>query len=68
MQGRTWMLALTLNRPHRQALATLALLSFTVAPTFYVASTAWRINRPSHVRDVEAELGRHQGGPWATSR
>jgi hypothetical protein len=55
------MLALTLNRPHRQALATLALLGFTVAPTLYVVGVAWRINRPSHVREVEQELGRQLG-------
>ena len=55
------MLALTLNRPNRQALATLGLLAFTVAPTLYVVATAWRINRPGHVREVEAELGRQLG-------
>ena len=52
---------LTLNRPRRQALATLALLGFTVAPTAYVARLAWRANRPAHVREVEAEIGRRLG-------
>jgi hypothetical protein len=50
-----------LNRPHRQALATLALFLFIIVPTFLVAAIAWRINRPGHVRDVEIELGRQLG-------
>ena len=50
-----------LNRPFRQALATLALCVFTVVPTILVAAMAWRINRPGHVRDVEIELGRQLG-------
>ena len=33
----------------------------TVVPTGFVAATAWRINRPGHVRDVEIELGRQLG-------
>jgi hypothetical protein len=49
------------NRPFRQALATLALCLFTVVPTGFVAAIAWRINRPGHVRDVEIELGRQLG-------
>src|SRR6266568_4787753 len=52
---------LALTRPHRQVLATLGLLAFTVLPTGYIASTAWRINRPGHVRDVEIEVGRQLG-------
>ena len=52
---------LTLTRPHRQALATLALILGTVAPTIYVASIACKINRPGHLRDVEVELGRQLG-------
>jgi hypothetical protein len=52
---------LPLTRPHRQALATLAMVVLTVIPTGYVALTAWRINRPGHVRDVEVEIGRSIG-------
>ncbi len=52
---------LTLTRPRRQALVTLALFAFTVLPTVYVGFTAWRINRPGHVRDVEVEIGRSIG-------
>jgi hypothetical protein len=52
---------LALTRPHRQVLATLALFAFTVAPTGFVAWTAWRVNRPEHVRGVELELGRQLG-------
>lgn len=50
-----------LTRPYRQALATLAMFVLTVVPTGYVLLTAWRINRPGHVRDVEIELGRQLG-------
>jgi hypothetical protein len=49
------------TRPVRQALATLAVVALTIAPTAYVAVLAWRINRPGHVRDVEIELGRQLG-------
>jgi hypothetical protein len=49
------------NRPFRQALATLAVCLFTVVPTGFVAAIALRINRPGHVRDVEIELGRQLG-------
>ncbi|MGO9467568.1 MAG: hypothetical protein ACLQVF_25785 [Isosphaeraceae bacterium] len=49
------------TRPVRQALATLAVIALTMAPTGYVAILAWRINRPGHVRDVEIELGRQLG-------
>ena len=52
---------LTLTRPHRQVLGTVALLLATVAPTVFVGLTAWRINRPGHVHDVEAELGKRLG-------
>src|SRR5579864_2374003 len=51
----------TLKRPHRQTLATVALVVLTIVPTVYVAITAWRINRPAHVRAVESELGRQLG-------
>jgi hypothetical protein len=50
-----------LIRPHRQVAATLAVLAFTVAPTVYVAWTAWQIGRPGHCREVEAEIGRRLG-------
>jgi hypothetical protein len=50
-----------LTRPVRQTLATVALLALTVVPTGVVATIAWRINRPGHVRDVEIELGRQHG-------
>lgn len=50
-----------LTRVMRQALATFALVAFTMVPTSYVAYTAWRLNRPGHIRDVEIELGRRIG-------
>ncbi|MDX2035463.1 MAG: hypothetical protein SFX72_02335 [Isosphaeraceae bacterium] len=50
-----------LTRPQRQAIATLALLLCTVAPTIFVIFTAIKINRPGHVRDVEIELRRSLG-------
>src|SRR5262249_49816189 len=50
-----------MTRPHRQVLATLALLLFAVAPTGYAGVMAWRLNRPGYVREVEAELGRQLG-------
>ena len=37
------------------------MLVTTVVPTGYVAATAWRINRPGHRHDVEAEIGRQLG-------
>ncbi len=49
------------NRPARQAVATLVLFGLTVVPTAWVATIAWRINRPGHVRDVEVELGHRLG-------
>jgi hypothetical protein len=50
-----------LTRPMRQTVATIALVGLTVVPTGVVATIAWRINRPGHVRDVEIELGRQLG-------
>ena len=50
-----------LTRPFRQAAATAALFVFTVVPTIYVGITAWSIRQPSHLRDVEAEIGRRLG-------
>ena len=47
-----------LSRPNRQVVATVALVVLTVAPTFYVAQTAWKISRPGHRHVVEAEIGR----------
>ena len=52
---------LPLTRPQRQALVTLVMVGTTVVPTIYVGLTAWRINRPGHVRDVEVEIGRSIG-------
>lgn len=49
------------NRPARQAVATLVLFGLTVVPTAWVVAIAWRINRPGHVRDVEVELGHRLG-------
>ncbi len=51
----------SLTRPVRQGLATLVLALVSVVPTAYVGLTAWRINRPGHVRDIEVELGRRLG-------
>jgi len=50
-----------LSRPFRQGLATAALVAATVLPTALVATFAWRINRPGHIRDVEIVLGRQLG-------
>jgi hypothetical protein len=50
-----------LTRPMRQTVATIALVGLTVVPTGVIATIAWRINRPGHVRDVEIELGRQLG-------
>jgi hypothetical protein len=50
-----------LSRPQRQVAATLAVLILTVAPTVFVALTAWQIGRPSHRRAVEAEISRQLG-------
>ena len=50
-----------LTRPYRQAAATVALVVLTVAPTVYVAPTAWKISRPGHRHEVEAEIGRLLG-------
>ena len=47
-----------LTRTMRQAITTVVLVVFTVIPTLFVAYTAWRVNRPGHIRDVEIE--------WAT--
>ncbi len=52
---------LPLTRPFRQALATVAVVALTIAPTGYVAWTAWKIQRPGHLRDVEVEMGRQLG-------
>lgn len=50
-----------LTRPRRQILATLALIGFTVLPSAYVGYTAHRVGRPSHLREVEDEIGRRLG-------
>ncbi len=49
------------TRPYRQAAATVALVVLTVVPTAYVAQTAWKISRPGHRHEVEAEIGRWLG-------
>lgn len=51
----------TLSRPHRQVLLTLAIALTTIAPTGYVAVTAWRVNRPAHRLEVAAELEQQLG-------
>ncbi len=50
-----------LSRPFRHGLATVALVGATVLPTVFVATYAWRISRPGHIRDVEIMLGRQLG-------
>lgn len=50
-----------LTRPNRQAVATIALVVLTVLPTAYVISTAWKISRPGHRREVETQLGQVLG-------
>ncbi len=50
-----------LTRPRRQVLATLAVLLATVVPTVFVVSVVFQVNRPGHLREVEAEIGRRLG-------
>lgn len=50
-----------LARPYRQILATCILVVTAVLPTSYVVVTAWKINRPGHLRDVEVEMSRQLG-------
>lgn len=52
---------LTLSRPMRQAIASLAVLGLFVAPTAYVGWLAWDAQRPEHRRRVERELSRTLG-------
>ncbi len=52
---------LTLSRPHRQALATLAVFAFLVVPTGYVGWTCWRVQQPEHRHEVERDLSRQLG-------
>ena len=52
---------LSLSRPHRQVLFTIGIVAATMVPTALVAVAAWTINRPGHLRDVEAELGLRLG-------
>lgn len=49
------------TRPHRQLVATLVLLVATVAPTVLIATISWRLNRPSHPREVAGEFSRQLG-------
>lgn len=50
-----------LTRPYRQALATAAIVVLAMLPTAYVASLAWTIRRPGHLREAEVEIGRQLG-------
>lgn len=50
-----------LTRPVRQILATIGLVALTIAPTLYVATTAWKIRSPGHLRELEVEIGRQLG-------
>ena len=50
-----------LSRPRRQVAATVALALCTIAPTAYVAAKVRQLSRPSHLREVEAEIGRRLG-------
>ena len=51
------MFPLNVTRPQRHVVATVALVVLTILPTLYVGYTAWRIGRPSHLREVEREVG-----------
>jgi hypothetical protein len=55
------MFPLTLTRPHRRILSTVAVVVFTVFPTLYVVGTALQIHRRGHLRTVETELGHALG-------
>jgi hypothetical protein len=50
-----------ISRPQRQVAATLALVAFTMAPTAYLTWMAVQVRRPSHLREVEAQVGRALG-------
>ena len=50
-----------ITRPARRILAMTAAAAFAIAPTIYVGWTAWRINRPGRVHEVEASLGEQIG-------
>jgi hypothetical protein len=52
---------LTLTRPRRQALATLAVLGLMVAPTALIAWNAWKLRRPDHRLVVAATLSDRLG-------
>lgn len=52
---------LTLTRPQRQILASLAILLLSVVPTGLVAGWAWWTRQPGHVREVEAALAQQLG-------
>ena len=51
------MFPLNFTRPRRHVAATIALVVVTILPTIYVGYTAWRIGRPSYLREVEREVG-----------
>ncbi len=50
-----------LTRPRRQLAATFALALGTIAPTIYIGISVHQLGRPSHLREVEAEIGRRLG-------
>ncbi len=52
---------LTLTRPQRQALATLAVLALLVAPSAFIAWNAWKLRRPDHRLAVAAALSNRLG-------
>jgi hypothetical protein len=52
---------LTLARPYRQAMATIAVLGFLVTPTMAVGWYCWHVRQPGHRRDVERALGHTLG-------
>ena len=59
---------LALTRPHKQVLATLGLVLFTVVPSISITYQVWRARRPEHVRDIERDLGRGLGLKVAIER
>lgn len=52
---------LSLSRPQRQALSSLAVLGLFIAPTVLVAWHAWEVRRPEHRRSVARELAAELG-------
>lgn len=48
---------LSLNRTQRQVTATVILAITSIAPTVVIAYLVWHLSRPTHVREMEVELG-----------